>query len=96
MCVTGASEAVREWDEQLFDDLFADNVLLDNDQHERRAAAAQLRAKLGRWQLGPLLATTATSGSFTLRGELGDATVSLTLSPEIPPRIQSYDLDVSE
>ena len=56
----------REWDEQLFDDLFADNVLLDNDQHERRAAAAQLRAKLGRWQLGPLLARTATSGSFTL------------------------------
>ena len=43
----GLERLLRDWDEQLFDDLFADNVLLDNDQHERRAAAAQLRAKLG-------------------------------------------------
>ena len=38
---------------------------------------------------------TATSGSFTLHGEVGEATVSVKLTPEDRPRIQSYDIEVA-
>ena len=86
---------LRDWDGQPTDDLFAANVLLDKDETERRAEAERLRARLGRWRPGPFRAMTATSGSFTLHGEGGEATVSVKLTPEDRPRIQSYDIEVA-
>jgi CubicO group peptidase (beta-lactamase class C family) len=83
---------LHDWDSRLADSVLAPNVWLDKDASERRDAAERLRTRLGRWRHGPVVATTATSGSFTLHGERGKATVSVKLSPELPPRIQWYDV----
>jgi CubicO group peptidase (beta-lactamase class C family) len=84
---------LRDWDSQPRDTLFAANVFLDKDEADRRAESEQLRARLGSWLAGPVVATTATSGSFPLRGEGGEATISVKLTPEAKPRIQSYDVE---
>jgi CubicO group peptidase (beta-lactamase class C family) len=86
---------LRDWDGQPTDAVFAANVFLDRARAERRADAEHLRSRLGRWRPGPFRATTATSGSFTLHGESGEATVSVTLTPEDQPRIQSFDVEVA-
>jgi hypothetical protein len=87
---------LRDWDSQPIDNLFAANVLLDKDEADRRAESEQLRVRLGRWRAGPVVATTATSGSFTLRGERGEATIAVKLTPEAKPRIQSYDVEIND
>ncbi len=84
-----------DWDSQPTDSVFAANIFLDKDQAEHRADAERLQTRLGRWRPGPVLATTATSGSFTLHGEGGEARVSVKLTPEVPPRIQSYDVEIA-
>jgi CubicO group peptidase (beta-lactamase class C family) len=87
---------LRDWDSQPTDNLFTANVFLDKDDAERRADAERLSTRLGTWRSGPVEATTATSGSFTLRGDGGEATISVKLSPEHEPRIQSYEIQVSD
>jgi hypothetical protein len=87
---------LRDWDSQPTDSLFAANVFLDKDEAERRADADRLSTQLGPWHSGPVLATTATSGSFTLHGDGGEATISVKLTPEAKPRIQSYEIEVRE
>jgi CubicO group peptidase (beta-lactamase class C family) len=87
---------LRDWDSQLTDDLFAANVFLDKGEEDRRAEAEQLRTRIGRWLAGPVVATTATSGSFTLRGEGGEATIAVKLTPEAKPRIQSYVVEIND
>ena len=86
---------LRDWDSQLADNAFAANIFLDKGQAERRADAERLQTRLGRWRPGPVVSTTATSGSFTLHGEGGEARVSVMLTPEPEPRIQSYDIEVA-
>jgi CubicO group peptidase (beta-lactamase class C family) len=86
---------LRDWDSQLTDNLFAANVFLDKDHAERRADAERLSTRIGPWRSGPVEATTATSGSFTLRGDGGEATISVKLTPEAKPRVQSYEIQVA-
>ena len=41
---------------------------------------------------GELEASSATAAAFDLHGERGDVRVSLSLSPEVPPRVQWYEV----
>ncbi len=81
-----------EWDDDVADALFSDNVFLDNERHRRRDEAALFHAACGA-VLGRILGVqAATSGTMVLQCELGAARVELQLSPEVPPRVQWYQL----
>jgi CubicO group peptidase (beta-lactamase class C family) len=89
-------QLLRDWDSRSTDGLLAGNVFLDKDEADRRADAERLSTRIGRWRSGPVEATTATSGSFTLHGDAGEATISVKLTPEAKPRIQSYEIEVRD
>lgn len=89
----GLTRLVDRWDDGLADELFAMNVLLDDARDRRRDQAVALRERLGVVSAGELTVESATRGSFVLQGEVGEATVHVMLSPEVPPRIQWYEVD---
>ena len=81
-----------EWDDDVADALFADNVFLDNERHRRRHEAACFRSACGPVVARTLGVDAATSGTMVLQCELGAARVELQLSAEVPPRLQWYEL----
>ncbi len=80
------------WDDELADDLFAANVFADEERDRRRSQAAALRELCGPLTPGELEASSATAAAFDLHGQRGDVRVSLSLSPEVPPRVQWYEV----
>lgn len=93
--VTAANKLVDllfEWDDDVADALFADNVFLDNEPHRRRDEAERFRAGCGAVLGRTLGVDAATTGTMLLQCELGAARVELQLSAAIPPRVQWYEL----
>jgi CubicO group peptidase (beta-lactamase class C family) len=80
------------WDDDAADALFADNVFLDNERHRRRAEAAHFSAACGPVLGRTLGVNAATNGTTVLQCTRGAARVELQLSPEVPPRVQWYEL----
>lgn len=85
---------IAEWDDGLADAHFAVNVDLDRPRAERRAAVARVVA-----DIGPLVRSgdTLTSESaahvkWRIAGPRGAAEVELLLTPELPPRIQTFNV----
>ena len=89
----GLTRLLNEWDDRLAGEIFAMNVLLDEPADRRRVQAAAARERLGVMSAGELSPESATRGSYVLHGEREDTVVRIMLSPEIPPRIQRYELD---
>ena len=89
----GLTRLLNEWDDRLAGQIFAMNVLLDEPADRRRVQAAAARERLGVMSAGELTPESATRGSYVLHGERDDAVVRIMLSPEVPPRIQRYELD---
>jgi hypothetical protein len=83
---------LNDWDEALAVDLFADNVHLDEALSRRAVAAERLGTDLGTLRLEELAPTSRTSADATLRGEHGEARLELQLSPQVPPRLQWYEV----
>jgi CubicO group peptidase (beta-lactamase class C family) len=81
-----------EWDDDVADALFADNVFLDNERHRRRDEAALFRTACGPVVARTLGVDAATNGTMVLQCELGAARVELQLSAEVPPLVQWYEL----
>jgi CubicO group peptidase (beta-lactamase class C family) len=88
---TRAAALLDAWDDDAADDLFADNVDLDEPRERRRALARALRERLGpmTWD-GHLEAETSLRGSLPLAG--GRVRVELGLNAERPPRLQWLDV----
>ena len=84
--------AANAWDDDLADDLFAANVFADEDRDRRRSQASSLQERCGPLVAGELQATSATAAAFDLHGQRGDVRVSLSLNPEVPPRVQWYEI----
>ncbi len=87
---------VNEWDDQRAAALFADNVALDEPLDRRAAAMRSLREQCGELRLGTITVMSATEGDADLTGAHGVARLELMLSPEVPPRVQSYDLSLGD
>ena len=83
---------LERWDDAAADDVFAMNMDLDEPRELRRATVAEVAEDLG--PLGPDDTRPATSVSpadlaWWLRGERGWARVSILVTPEPVPRLQS-------
>lgn len=78
----------------LLDELFADNVDLDDAYTRRAAAASETIARHGRLLVERVVATRLTAGEVVLRGAASDAELrlDLQLSPEPTARVQWYSL----
>jgi CubicO group peptidase (beta-lactamase class C family) len=85
-------DLLMHWTEAAADELFADNVALDEPYHRRAAAAAA--ARLDTVEIERLDASTAASAVITLSGATADRViVSFDLAPIRPARIQWYTIE---
>lgn len=84
------SRLVASWEDALADSLAAVNLFLDLDRDRRRAEIERLRAEAGGEcrQEGPLVTENALRGAWRMRCARGDLLVSITLSPQVPARVQ--------
>ena len=81
------------WQSPLADEIFAENVFLDRARAARALETRRLLEQAGRvLTVEPLVAENRLRGRFALVGERGRIEVSLQLSPESEPRVQSLEL----
>ena len=89
----GLARLLNEWDDQLADDLFADNFFLDRDREHWQKDLASLRQIHGLLVADtPIKAVNWLRGGRRLEGEQGWCVVWTTLSPTVPPRVQILKL----
>jgi CubicO group peptidase (beta-lactamase class C family) len=80
------------WDDARADALFADNVFQDDERDRRRARAERLAADHGDLVIERVDADSRAEGTAVVRGRRRTFRVDLQLSPEAPPRVQSYQI----
>ena len=90
----GMLRLIESWDDDRADELFAMNVFLDEDRDRRRAQFGALRARCGTLVPGEETIASSTRATFLLKGEREDVRLSLMLSPEVPPRVEWYDVQI--
>ena len=99
---TGETERMRAvvegllatWADEVADETFAMNMDLDEPRARRRAAIEKIAADLGPFrpdETGPPVSDSPFHLAWWLRGERGRVRVSILLSPEPHPRLQSLD-----
>ncbi|HEX2784400.1 MAG TPA: serine hydrolase domain-containing protein [Ilumatobacteraceae bacterium] len=89
----GLALLLSDWTEDAAEELFADNVDLDESFSRRAGRAAELVAARGTLTLLGIEAETAMRGRATMRCTDGtDVKIDLDLSPVVPPRIQFYEV----
>ena len=95
-CSSAAAHLVallNEWSDGAADDLFTDNVALDESYERRAATAAALTSSHGSLIVEDVVARTAAAATITFRAADGHGgTIEVTLSPQVPSRIQEYEL----
>jgi hypothetical protein len=91
---------LTHWDNEVAEQLFADNVALDQSLDRRRERIGRMWERLGppcpRTQEGPRPAEFDSPAHcrWWLHGEHGDTQVEILLTPENPPRVQSLTVTV--
>lgn len=89
----GVLQLLQAWDNHLADTLFADNFFLDSDMAHRQRELVQLRETHGPLTPdGPFVVENWLRGTWRMAGERGWCQVSITLSPTVPPRIQTMEV----
>jgi hypothetical protein len=84
---------LSDWTDDAANDVFADNVALDETFARRARRAAEMVALHGSLMLVGVDAETPTSGRATLRHADGvEVNIDLDLSPLVPPRVQYYEV----
>jgi CubicO group peptidase (beta-lactamase class C family) len=84
-----ATRLLAAWDANLAEALFADNFFLDNSRERWQAELDRLRTRHGALQpSGQIEAENALRGTWKLEGERGWVRGFLTLTPNVPPRVQ--------
>ena len=84
---------IDRWDDAEAERLFAMNVELDEPVASRKAFVAGLRERHGelrRDDAEPVESSTSYHASWWLAGERGRVRVEILLSPELPPRVQTF------
>ena len=86
----GVSQLVVKWDDALADRIAAENLFLDESKDRRRAAMADLRARVGSCTPPKDFdyVENALRGRWTMRCERGALQVAVTLAPTMPPKVQ--------
>jgi CubicO group peptidase (beta-lactamase class C family) len=90
---TAVEGLIDEWDDEAAEALFAMNVELDEPLASRREFLERLRERHGvleRDESEPVESITGFHAIWWLRGERGRARVEILLSPELPPRVQTF------
>ena len=85
---------LNEWDNNVADELFADNVYLDESADRRQAAAAALVAEHGLLVITELTIRNTCEGTAVLNN--GVMTLEVQLSPHLRPFVQFYELTPSD
>jgi CubicO group peptidase (beta-lactamase class C family) len=91
---------LAHWDDEVAEQLFADNVALDQPLDRRRERIGRMWERLGptrsRTQAAPRPAEFDSPAHcrWWLHGERGDTQVEILLTPENPPRVQSLTVIV--
>jgi CubicO group peptidase (beta-lactamase class C family) len=88
----GVVELLNGWDDHAADALFADNVDQDESRERRRERARSSRRDHGPFVVEGIEAESATTATIRLKGGDGITEVEVTLTPEVPPRVQSYEV----
>jgi CubicO group peptidase (beta-lactamase class C family) len=84
---------LNAWTDRRANQVFADNVSLDESLERRARAAAALQARYGQLRVDRIDAMSATEGDVSLVAADGRRlTLELMLSPEAPPRVQWYSV----
>lgn len=90
----GVLRLLQSWDQEQAATLFADNFFLDTDFAHRRSALAHLDETHGALTPdGPLLVENWLRGEWRMRGERGWCQFFITLSPTVPPRVQTLEIE---
>jgi CubicO group peptidase (beta-lactamase class C family) len=80
---------LASWNPDMESELFAENVLLDRTRDERVEEAAAV----GAFTTGDVDAVTPTFATMLLHTPTGEARLRVWLTPEVPPRIQRYEVE---
>jgi hypothetical protein len=90
-------QLIRDWDDELAADIFAENIDFDRPITTRRAEIEKFIADIG--PLGPPrpladIASAATPADITwaIPGERGELVCMIHLTPVLPPRIQEFEV----
>jgi CubicO group peptidase (beta-lactamase class C family) len=84
---------LSDWTDSAANELFADNVALDESFARRALWAAESTAAHGSLALAAVAAVTPTRGRATMRHADGTVRhIDLELSPLVPPRVQLYEV----
>ena len=87
-------DLLQGWDDRVADELFTDNVGLDQSYERRRADAQRwLVASDGHLQIDHVHTVSAASGDVTIARPVGvpPLTLEFQIGPLLPPRIQQYE-----
>jgi CubicO group peptidase (beta-lactamase class C family) len=88
-------KVIADWNTAKASGIFADNFFLDYFPDKLKVAADEAFAKAGKTiSIGEIVAENQLRGYFIIKGEKANIRVSFTLTPENPPLIQEYHLDV--
>jgi len=86
-------ELLDHWDDAAADELFADNVALDEPHARRLTEARRVLDGHGALRVGAVVASSATSATMSAEAADGTAvTIELSLSPLQPPRVQRWSI----
>jgi len=83
---------LASWDDDRADALFADNMFQDDERERRRARAVRLAAEHGALVIERVDPDSWSEGTAVVRGAQRTFRVDLQLSPEVPPRVQRYEI----
>ncbi len=89
----GLVDLLNGWNDERANELFADNVDLDESFQRRAAAARRLVELHGTLEYSAVRASWATSGVVVAQGTNGSAVeIDIELTPQVPPLVQLYAL----
>jgi hypothetical protein len=91
------SSLLQDWDDAAAGALFSSNVALDRPYQERRADLELLRSRIGAFSLDasrPAESDTPAHRRWFLAGERDTVAVTIQLTPQRPPRVQSLTFAV--
>jgi CubicO group peptidase (beta-lactamase class C family) len=91
------SRLIMNWDDALADRIAAVNLYLDRAKERRRREVEELRAKVGTCRPPDRfdIVENALRGQWTLACERGSLSVSVTLAPTTPPKVQFLAVDTA-
>ncbi len=90
-------EWLATWDEQLADEIMAENFFLDRSLEHRQREIEEVLDKAGAIEsASPIRPRNQLRGQFTLHGSEKDAEVFFTLSPEKDPKVQAVYVWIAE